>query len=602
MKVKIKKYFFLCLLIIQTIGFAQNNLFEAPNLYCVRNFTSTSVVLAWNKPAIAPCFVAYDVYYKPENGNFSLLFSLNNSNKKDTTINHPNPGQTVYFYMTQRGSCINSSTTKIYSDTLDSRLSFPSVEIKKVSVVNNQIELQWTPENYKEIKGYLIYSNKTANNQFNTPIDTVFGNMIGTYTDSKVNVNDSQYSYKIRTLMTCDPDGAITLDKQIHTSAQLRVTNVNKCVASAGLEWKKYIFEDKDVLNYEVQTRTASTSFQSVDTLESSVTNYAVRNVAPQEFTYIRLKINLPNGESAYSNEVSFFSETPIPIEKDYIRWITVNADSSVSIEYMKDTNAVLKTPINLETTTKINSFQRAGSSYYSQNATHLLFEDKSINPNADAYFYRIEYRDDCNNELYSDTVQTLHISATENTNNVAQINWKGFNIPNIDFVNYQLYKITNDLASDTVLMHTYSAQDVRKETDNKLFDTKNLELENVCYFIVANYYHLKDAQPRTLLQSKSNYFCKAPTPKFFIPNAFVPEGYNKTIKPFLLFAIDKDYEWIVFNRWNQVVFKTNDINAAWDGYYKGEIAPFDSYTFVVTYTGKDNITYKEKGTFLLVR
>ncbi|MCB0512641.1 MAG: hypothetical protein KDC72_08830, partial [Bacteroidetes bacterium] len=244
MKVKIKKYFFLCLLIIQTIGFAQNNLFEAPNLYCVRNFTSTSVVLAWNKPAIAPCFVAYDVYYKPENGNFSLLFSLNNSNKKDTTINHPNPGQTGYFYMTQRGSCINSSTTKIYSDTLDSRLSYPSVEIKKVSVVNNQIELQWTPENYKEIKGYLIYSNKTANNQFNTPIDTVFGNIIGTYTDSKVNVNDSQYSYKIRTLMTCDPDGAITLDKQIHTSAQLRVTNVNKCVASAGLEWKKYIFED----------------------------------------------------------------------------------------------------------------------------------------------------------------------------------------------------------------------------------------------------------------------------------------------------------------------------------------------------------------------
>ncbi|HNG08365.1 MAG TPA: gliding motility-associated C-terminal domain-containing protein, partial [Chitinophagales bacterium] len=118
----------------------------------------------------------------------------------------------------------------------------------------------------------------------------------------------------------------------------------------------------------------------------------------------------------------------------------------------------------------------------------------------------------------------------------------------------------------------------------------------------VANYYHFYDQQPRTLLQSRSNVFCKSPTPKFFIPNAFAPTGYNKNIKPFLLFAIDKDYEWIVFNRWNQVVFKTNDINAAWDGYYKGEIAPFDSYTFVATYTGKDNVVYKEKGTFLLIR
>ena len=596
-------YSSLFLFVWQTLSFAQNNLFDAPDLYCVRNFTSTSIALTWNKPVTASCFTAYDIYYETGNGNYNLLTSVFNPNRTDTIINNPNPSQTGYFYMTQRGSCTNpSAITRKYSDTLDSRLSYPSVEIKSVSVVNNTVELKWQPDAYKEIRGYLIYSDKTASNHFNTPIDTVFGNQIGIYTDTKVNVKDSQYTYKIRTLMICDPDGAITLDNQTHTSAKLNITLINKCSASADLQWEKYIFGDKDVLNYEIQTRTPGTTFQTVEIVNSNTTIYTLKDLVSQDSVYVRLKINLPNGEAAFSNERHFFSETPVPIEKDYIRYITVNADSSVTVMYMKDTNAVLSTPVNLEASLKQSQFQRAGQSSYSQNNIYLLFEDRSTSPAKDTYYYRIEYRDICNNVLYSDTVRTLQISVEEKPNNIAGIEWKGFDIPNINFVNYELYKVTNDIASDTVLLKVFTSQDAHTENDDKYFDSKNPDLESVCYFIVANYYHLSDEQPRQLLHSRSNIFCKIPTPDFFIPNAFVPEGYNKTIKPFILFSIDEGYEFIVFNRWNEVVFKTNNINDAWDGTYKGETAPFDSYTFVVTYKDKDLKEYKEKGTFLLIR
>lgn len=601
-----KKYILLILISWQWSAMAQNNLFQAPDLYCARNVGSNNIVLAWNLPSISPCFSAYEIYYRTNNtnGSFSLLTTINNPNQTNVTVINPNINNISYFFMIQKGTCNNPiSTTKKFSDTLDNRLSYPSVEIKSVNVVNNQIILNWIPDEYREVRGYLIFSNKTSSNQFNTPIDTVFGNSIGTYTDTKVNVADSQYSYKIRTLMECDPDGAITPDNLTHTSAQLSLVATNKCNGTATIRWKKYFFKNADLFNYDIQVRTPSTIFQTVKSLSDTASFYMVRDIPPQDSVYIRLKIYLPNGETVFSNEISFESDVPIPIENDYVRNITVNSDNSVSIEYMKDTAAIYKTPIVLEAGINYRGLIRATNSSYTQNSKHLLFTDNSVSPNEDAYYYRIQYKDDCDNLLYSDTIQTLHLKFSERSTNSAKIEWKGFEIPNIEFMNFQLYKIINDTNSDTVLVHTYSNRDTKSETDDQLFDSQNIDLKEVCYFIVANYYHLSDKTPRDLLQSRSNIFCKPPRPKLLIPNAFVPEGYNKTIKPFLLFASDQGYEFVVFNRWNEVVFKTNDINEAWDGRYKGEIAPFDSYTFVATFKSRDNTTeYKEKGTFLLVR
>jgi gliding motility-associated-like protein len=591
----------------QTTTFAQNNLFEAPDLYCVKNTNNDQdLTLEWNLPAPSPCFSTYEIYYRIGNktGIYNLYTTIFNINQNNIVVANPNLNDTTYFYMVQRGSCTNTGVnTVVYSDTLDNRKSYPSVEIKSVSVVNGAIELNWTPDRYGENRGYLIYANKTLLNQFNTPIDTVFGNHIGTYIDNKVNVRDSQYTYRIRTLMTCDSVSAITPDFKDQTSAKLHLGDVNPCAGTVQLRWERYVFENTTALNYDIQIRTPTTAYQTVTTQSSTLDSFNLGDLPPQDSVYVRLKINLPNGEFAYSNEQAFFSEVPIPIEQDYVKNITVNADNSVSVEYRKDTAAILRTPITLETSQTLTGFQTAGNSSYSENPLRLLFEDRSTSPDKNAYFYRVKYRDDCGNILYSDTVQTLYISALERMNNIADISWRGFNIPNIDFVNYELYKVTNDLNSDTVLLRTYTSQSARTDMDDRYFDSKNEDLQSVCYFIVAHYYHLSDEAPRELLQSRSNIFCKPPTPKFFIPNAFVPEGYNKNIKPFILFASEEGYEFVVFNRWNQVVFKTNNINEAWDGRYKGEIAPFDSYTFVATFKDRANTAeYKESGTFLLVR
>jgi gliding motility-associated-like protein len=606
MKNKIKRYIFAFILFIHSISFAQDNIFEAPDLYCVRPF-ATDIALAWNLPTLSACFSAYEIYYSigNKNGTYNLFTSINNPNQNNIVINNPAAGQTTYFYILQRGICTNlNANIKRYSDTLDNNLSFPSVNIQSVSVVNNAIELKWIPDTYKEVEGYLIFSNKTPANQFNTPIDTVFGNNINTYIDNNVLVDNIQYTYKIRTLMTCDADGAITPDSKDHTSATMNITQTNACNKTASVAWFKYGYEDSDVLNYEIQTRTSGTTFQTIATQANTATAYIIQNVPAQDSVYVRLKINLPNGSFAYSNEKVFYSEVLRPIENDYIRNITILDDNSVVIEYIKDLVASsIRNPINLQTTLNLNTFQNAGNSTVTDEPTRLLYNDKSTQVTEKSYFYRISYRDSCQNTLFSDTVQTLHTTVVEEVGNKAKLTWSGFNIPNIQFINYTIYKVVNDDASDTSVLATINNRNTNTFTDLNFFDTENKKLESVCYYIVANYFHLSDATPREILHSKSNIVCHVPTPKLFIPNAFAPEGHNKTIKPFLLFASEDNYEFIIFNRWNEVMFKTNNINEAWNGTYKGEIAPFDSYVYVISYQDKENKnTYKDKGTFLLLR
>lgn len=67
------------------------------------------------------------------------------------------------------------------------------------------------------------------------------------------------------------------------------------------------------------------------------------------------------------------------------------------------------------------------------------------------------------------------------------------------------------------------------------------------------------------------------------VPDAFTPnnDGVNDIvyvegwgIKELLTFEI--------YNRWGEQVFKTNDIEEGWNGYYKGQLQNMDTYTYIV--------------------
>ena len=80
----------------------------------------------------------------------------------------------------------------------------------------------------------------------------------------------------------------------------------------------------------------------------------------------------------------------------------------------------------------------------------------------------------------------------------------------------------------------------------------------------------------------------------FYVPNAFTPDNdeFNEVFKPIFTSGFDiYNYNLLIFNRWGEVVFESNNAEVGWDGTYGGKIVQDGTYIWriVVKRTGVDD-------------
>jgi gliding motility-associated-like protein len=82
-----------------------------------------------------------------------------------------------------------------------------------------------------------------------------------------------------------------------------------------------------------------------------------------------------------------------------------------------------------------------------------------------------------------------------------------------------------------------------------------------------------------------SVYILFAPPECFYIPNAFTPngDGLNDIFKP-VTFCPVTDYHMLIYNRWGEKLFESNDISTGWDGRKNGNLCPGDTYVYMISY------------------
>jgi len=91
-------------------------------------------------------------------------------------------------------------------------------------------------------------------------------------------------------------------------------------------------------------------------------------------------------------------------------------------------------------------------------------------------------------------------------------------------------------------------------------------------------------------------------TSNIYAPNAFTPNGDGKNELFFLrTYRIDK-LNLLIFNRWGELLFETNDKTKGWDGYYKGTISKNDVYIWKAKYTTLSGERGRKIGSVTLVR
>jgi gliding motility-associated-like protein len=90
----------------------------------------------------------------------------------------------------------------------------------------------------------------------------------------------------------------------------------------------------------------------------------------------------------------------------------------------------------------------------------------------------------------------------------------------------------------------------------------------------------------------------------FSTPNAFTPNGDGNN-EMFCLKGWDvcnQEFEVMIFNRWGEKVFQSDDPKFCWDGKYKGKLLSSDVYVFHITATYKGDIVRTKKGNITLIR
>ncbi|MDG1334203.1 MAG: gliding motility-associated C-terminal domain-containing protein [Crocinitomicaceae bacterium] len=73
----------------------------------------------------------------------------------------------------------------------------------------------------------------------------------------------------------------------------------------------------------------------------------------------------------------------------------------------------------------------------------------------------------------------------------------------------------------------------------------------------------------------------------YFIPNTFTPDNdaFNQYFKPIFTAGFDPfDFNMLIFNRWGEVIWESNDATVGWDGTYNGKLVADGTYAWKIEF------------------
>jgi hypothetical protein len=593
------KYLIAFLLIVPAFGaLAQINPSRTgnpPELLCVKNEPSNQIQIQWNPPFdVGPCFRQYGVYISRgnRNGPYEKVDSIAGSGAGFLIINPAFVGN-VYVFMVNEQSCNNPPPTGLSSDTLDNIIPQPAVSIRNLTVDNDRPVLNWVPASNPEVAAYVIYSNI---NNFNTPIDTVFGRLNNTWVDVTADPGEEIAVYRVRPLEFCEADtGLLGNITPSYNTIRVQASTEEPCTRAVTLTWNGYNNQGNGVLGYSVEfSNDAGNSFSVRESLPESARTYVYDALPVGAVTCIRIAAILPGGLVSNSNLLCIVGSGVAPVEVHYIKNLSVGAES-VQIEYASDPNASFGELV-LERSTNGQVFNVLTSGVSIQQPVPggpFVIQDFSPLTNRTAYWYRVSARNQCNDTYSTLPAKTIFLKG-QNKGLDNQLEWTAFLLDNAQLVSYELLRIQE---GDTLVV--FSGTDLSK-LDQGVYAGDNFQTS--CYIIRYKFEFDAANRPAGELSGLSNVVCLQPRPQAFVPNAFAPQGVNRIFRPILTFSKPDNYLFEVFNRNGEKVFSTDRPGQGWDGVYKNVIAPLDSYIYTVRFTGFDDIEYTRTGFVLLVK
>jgi gliding motility-associated-like protein len=221
------------------------------------------------------------------------------------------------------------------------------------------------------------------------------------------------------------------------------------------------------------------------------------------------------------------------------------------------------------------------------------FYVDTSANFNAQSYYYRIDVFDSCGKqELSTENIsRTIHLSTQKVSGLSIDLDWNAYEGWD-EISGYEIYREVDDDPNPTGPLETLSGQ----------VTSFNDDISNLTSGEGRLAYYVKAIEGGTgNRESFSNKATEELETTIRIPNALIPES-GIEFKPDLDFIEEGFYEMVIFNKWGQQIFVSNNLENGWNGSYNGEIVPAGAYVYVIKFRNARGETVEKRGTVTVIR
>jgi gliding motility-associated-like protein len=553
--------------------------------------------IRWNPlhdPELATATLSYDVYKEYPTGTWTKIGTTTAPDYDwSDTINVCSAIINYYVSTGDQSGCISNSSIDgdLFKDITKPNVSVMDT-VSLSTPTGTNVNISWIPSTSGDIEGYIIYNFNGASWD---SIGAVIGANITSFSFVDPRVQNAPQLYSIAAYDSCGNRSSIWLSQNtMFLKAKLDV-----CKYAIDLQWNPFINMPGGVAGYNVYmsenggpiTLLASVPSTNITYSHNSLTNGSIYN-------YYIQAVGNDNSKTAISTQASDTANLLVLPTFGYLRKATVIDLRRVIVTAYVDT---LKQP-DVSKYKLQRAFEKTGpfstvavQSY--AGLPDLTFSDFTARTNQYSYYYRIVTVDSCGNEvLKSNLGRTILLSglAEQNLTNNLKYNdyeeWLG------GVSSYSLFRKIDDILQPAPAAILPFGEQGYIDDVSSIFQTTG----RFCYRIEAyegggNIYGFTDT-------SSSNEICLIQEPKVYVPSGFTPGGKNGIFKPSFIYVDAKNYFFIVFNRWGQKVFETNNPEQGWDGTFDGTLAPEGTYVYNVRIFGTNGQEIEKNGSVTLLR
>lgn len=384
--------------------------------------------------------------------------------------------------------------------------------------------------------------------------------------------------------------------------------NVDNCNNLVILNWTAYSeFNSGTNVQYKVFININGGGFNLAGTTNSLTFTYLGLSVGTTYQFYVRAIENNGAGPASSSSEIVDVSgDFLINPTFLYLYTGTVIDSSEMLVQFYVDTAADIKYYNIKRALTSDNIFSTINSvSDFQGMNPFVSYYDESVDAKNNSYTYQIEAVNQCNqSKITSNNAQTIILTVVEDiASSTNKLNWTYYDGWQGGVKEYLIYRQAKDEMSFNVVATIPAASTV-----NNYVDDVSTELQGTgefCYKVLAIEQNTIHVDNLPMATSSSAEVCVKHEPFMYIANAFEPlSPFNSTFKPSTIFFDLASYQFLIFDRWGQKVFETNNRDEGWNGQFNnsGNNLPMGAYVYLIKFKSNTGDEFQKRGTVTLIR